>query len=856
MLSNTCSGTSCAPLQLNRFIPVEVHPMRLPLSALLAVCLYLTCLPAAAQESGAASAGVAASSVVPRVINYSDVLKDASGRTLTSITGVTFLLYSSEHSGAPLWLETQTVMPDKTGHYTAQLGATSAKGLPSDLFVWGEARWLAVQIGNEAEQPRVLLVAVPYAMKAVDAQTLGGLPPSAFVLAAPPVSGTPTANASPASSAAPGAASSAPPPAVGVSTSGSASNVGTIALFSTATDIEKSIVTQTGTTAINVLGKLNLPATGTATASAGFNSRPQSFVASAFSSATSAAVAQTFQWQAEPVNNNTASASGTLNLLHATGTAAASETGLKISGKGILTFAPGQTFPGTGTVSSVGLSAPAADFTVTGSPVTSSGTLNLAWKVAPTNVDTANAIVKRDGTGSFNVTSITGSGTFATATANPTAIQGSSSRNGGIGVHGSATAASGTLATAGVLGDVVSTKFLSSGVLGNDGNTSGNGGVTLGVQGHSQNPFGIGVLGFNGINGLSQRFQVTAGSQRIGVWGDAEGGSSELFAIGVVGKSDTGVAMFAENGPGGCCAAIVALGGTSANAQGATGLPGIASNGGSGDPNSVTNGGDGVIANGGNGGPCNNTNACGSGGAGITATGGSAADVNLHGGPGPGGRFTGGDSSGCSGDCGGDGIFAIPGNNPNSGQTTGFAGNFQGDIIVTGGISAGTKDFKIDHPLDPANKYLVHSSVESSEMMNIYTGNVTTDTRGEVIVRLPEWFEVLNSDFRYQLTVIGQFAQAIVAQEIENHEFTIRTSAPNVKVSWQVTGVRQDAFAKAHPLVVEEEKSARRRGFYIHPELYGQPKEKQIEWARHPLLMKRAAEGSTRLVGLGKEKAR
>jgi len=130
--------------------------------------------------------------------------------------------------------------------------------------------------------------------------------------------------------------------------------------------------------------------------------------------------------------------------------------------------------------------------------------------------------------------------------------------------------------------------------------------------------------------------------------------------------------------------------------------------------------------------------------------------------------------------------------------------------------------------------------------MNIYTGNITTDAQGEATVRLPDWFEVLNTDFRYQLTVIGQFAQAIVAQKINNNQFSIRTSVPNVEVSWQVTGVRQDAYAKAHPLVVEQDKEARLHGFYIHPELYGAPQEKQIEWARHPQMMKHMAEMSAR----------
>ncbi|HTG60881.1 MAG TPA: hypothetical protein VMG63_15915, partial [Terriglobia bacterium] len=174
-----------------------------------------------------------------------------------------------------------------------------------------------------------------------------------------------------------------------------------------------------------------------------------------------------------------------------------------------------------------------------------------------------------------------------------------------------------------------------------------------------------------------------------------------------------------------------------------------------------------------------------------------------------------------------------------------------GNLACTGAISGAAKNFKIDHPLDPANKYLVHASVESSEMMNIYTGNIVTDARGEATVSLPEWFEALNTDFRYQLTVVGQFAQAIVAREIENHQFQIKTSAPNVKVSWQVTGVRQDAYSKAHPLVVEQEKDEQQRGNYIHPQLYGAPVEKQIELASHPE-MKRSKEQRARPVAAPK----
>jgi hypothetical protein len=133
-----------------------------------------------------------------------------------------------------------------------------------------------------------------------------------------------------------------------------------------------------------------------------------------------------------------------------------------------------------------------------------------------------------------------------------------------------------------------------------------------------------------------------------------------------------------------------------------------------------------------------------------------------------------------------------------------------GNLSVSGSLSVGgTKNFKIDHPLDPDHKFLYHASVESSEMMNIYAGNVTTDAHGDAVVELPAWFQALNRDFRYQLTVIGQFAQAIVAQEIENNRFTIKTDKAEVKVSWQVTGVRHDAYAEAHPLQVEVNKPER-----------------------------------------------
>jgi hypothetical protein len=157
-----------------------------------------------------------------------------------------------------------------------------------------------------------------------------------------------------------------------------------------------------------------------------------------------------------------------------------------------------------------------------------------------------------------------------------------------------------------------------------------------------------------------------------------------------------------------------------------------------------------------------------------------------------------------------------------------LAGDFVGNVQVTGTLSKAAGSFKIDHPLDPENKYLYHSFVESPDMMNIYNGNVITDGSGYALVEMPEWFEALNRDFRYQVTTVGQFAQVMVASEIENGRFAIRTDKGNVKVSWQVTGIRKDAYAEAHRIPVEEEKKFDEKGHYLHPELFGHVGEPSI----------------------------
>jgi hypothetical protein len=656
--------------------------------SLLAAILLLSSLLSAQQ----AAVSTSAAAIVPRLVNFSGKAID-QGKALSGVTGATFAIYSEETGGSPLWLETQNVQADSKGNYTAQLGATKSEGLPLDLFTSGEARWLGVRVNGGEEQPRVLLLSVPYALKAADAQTLAGLPASAFMLA-----GTVAAGTSSSTAISPAQAITAAVSGTGTTDflplwTNSTGALGNSVLFqsgSGATAKTGINTTSPGTTldvngAETVRGTLNLPATGTATAAVGKNSQPQDFVASVFNSSTATAVAQKFQWQAEPIGNNTASASGAMSLLYATGTAAPAETGLKINNKGLLTFASGQTFPGAGkgSVTSVGLSAPGSDFSVSGSPVTTSGTLALKWNTAPTSADTANAIVKRDSTGSFSAGGI-----------NAIALNVSNNNSGlnsGLAIIANASGEAAILGGSDTNDGVAGTSVSGDGVFGDS--NSGNG-----VEGDSGGPDGFGVYGTN--------------------------------------SAEDSIAIYGID--------------TTASSAGLVGIAPYA-----------------VIANG-----------------------------------------------------------------------SVLAGEFIGNVEVEGTLSKDSGSFKIDHPLDPANKYLYHSFVESPDMMNIYNGNVTTSAAGEAVVTLPEWFETLNRDFRYQLTVLGQFAQAIVSSKVANHQFSIKTDKPDVEVSWQVTGIRQDAWANAHRIPVEEMKSEKERGFYRHPELYNAPPEKSVSWARHPRVMK------------------
>ena len=507
--------------------------------------LSMLALSLSAQQGTTAAAPP---TVVPHLVNFSGKTADAQGKALSGICGVTFAIYKDQYEVAPLWMETQNVQADKAGNYTAQLGASKAAGLPLDLFTSGEARWLGVRVNGGDEQPRVLLLSVPYALKAADAETLGGVPLSAFVLAAP---ANGNGNAAPTASTQ-AVSAAVPPPNAAVTGAGT---VNAIPLWDTASDIVSSAMTQTGTgttarIGINTTtpsstldvkgastfrGSLGLPATGAATSTAGKTSQPVNLIASAFNSGTGTAVNQTFRLQSEPVGNNTSTASGTLNLLYAAGANAATETGLRIASNGRITFASGQTFPGTGTVHSVGLSAPGSDFTVSGSPVTGSGTLGLHWTVAPTAGDVGNAIVKRDASGNFSGSVITAVNVTATNSTGAAVWGQSGGTSGGSdGVHGVTSSASGS----GVAG-------VNSSGAGNGIGVYGVGGI--GVYGTSSTgqavwgeSTGTGFSNGSGPDGVHGVTHSNAGSG-VGGLNTADGG------VGIWGEAPTGFGFYTPN---------------------------------------------------------------------------------------------------------------------------------------------------------------------------------------------------------------------------------------------------------------------------------------------------------------------
>jgi hypothetical protein len=334
----------------------------------LALAASTSAIACFAQASDSTPAAATAKTSVPSLVRFSGIVPAESGKLEPGELTTTFLIYKDKQGGEPLWAESQVVSLDAARHYEVHLGATSPDGLPTDLFSTGEARWLEVQVAGHKPEPRTLLVSVPYAMKSADAETLGGLPASAFMLAGTKASETPSAIVSPAASAA------------AVTTTGG--TAGYLPVYSGATAVDDSILFQSGAKlgigtnlpaatldvngSVAARGAVVLEGTGAASTAIGRNSQPLDFAASVYNSATKTVVAPTFSLQAEPFANNSATPSATLNLLYGSG-ATPTETGLSISSKGLIKFAAGQTFSGAGTITGVTTTSPLAGSGTTGS---------------------------------------------------------------------------------------------------------------------------------------------------------------------------------------------------------------------------------------------------------------------------------------------------------------------------------------------------------------------------------------------------------------------------------------------------------------------------------------------------------
>jgi hypothetical protein len=495
-------------------------------------------------------------------------------------------------------METQQIHPDGTGHYTVELGAAS-QGLPADLFTTTEARWLAIQAPGQLETARQRLVSVPYALKAGDAETLGGLPLSAFVLA-----------------------------------------------------------------------KDNKPA--------------------------------------------------------AAESALGASAGLQVQ--------PAATTPTSGTVTSVSLSAPASDFTVTSKPITKTGTLAFQWTTPPTSADVANAIVKRDSAGGIGVTDITALGSLYTegdASVSGMFLQGNASKGVRIRNNGAAVDLES-------LGAPLYVNWVSG------QNTYFNNRVGIGTA------FPQAELNLNYGGAANADTFLIGNNSNKGLQLRDTGTGVDIESIGVPLYMNYVTEQPAYINPNGG-SVFIGQYSTAGNDQGWF-------------PNSAMYVGAGKS---------------------FETFGSGDVDTNY--------------------------TSAV----------------FTNDVHVLGNFHAyGTKDFSIDHPLDPLNKTLDHAAIESSEVLNQYSGNITLDSNGEATITFPDWFSAINTDFRYQLTAIGAPGPGLfIAKEVEGNSFTIAGGKPGSKVSWQVTAKRNDAYMQAHPFQAERMKSDKARGHYMLPELYAPTKD-------------------------------
>jgi hypothetical protein len=507
-----------------------------------------------------------------------------------------------------------------------------------------------------------------------------------------------------------------------------------------------------------------------------------------------------------------------------------------------------------GTVTSI-----AAGAGLTGGPITSAGTLGVAFGGGGQASTVARSDHNHHGQ-TWNAASLTGL-TIESAATGGTGLLGRAGAGGGIsrGVVGESTATAGV----GVYGHAISTTSAAAGVYGLSDSSQGLGvygeGGEFGMRGQSNSTYGVGVFGWHtgtagltyGVRGWNQStFGRGVAGAALATSGDARGVEGQTNStqgtgvygwatstaggptIGVVGRSES-------TGGRGVVGYSLATSGSTTGVWGETwSTAGRAVQG-------RAYGGDGAIV--GVYGWAQSSTATGVYG---EANWPSGSTIGVHGvSDSSQGRAVFGNATATAGSAigirgsaassSGYGVYANVSATTGThygifGQasaTSGYAGYFSGRVTVNGTLAKSAGSFKIDHPLDPERKYLYHSFVESPDMKNVYDGVVTTDGDGFATVRLPEWFEALNRDFRYQITVLGDgaWARARVFRKIADNAFVVQTDLPQVEVSWQVTGIRHDRYAEAHRIPLEEDKPVEEQGTYLSPDAWGVPAERGLD---------------------------
>lgn len=427
-------------------------------------------------------------------------------------------------------------------------------------------------------------------------------------------------------------------------------------------------------------------------------------------------------------------------------------------------------------------------------------------------------------------------------------VSGSTSSSTEAGVYGSNTSGSGVRGESTSSHGVHGSSTNGYGVYGASVNSDGVYGATssstsAGVYGQGSSGYGVagrtssgagyaGVSGWNygagdGVSGMSTGgvgVYGTTANTKPAIWGNQTAGAAGVWGVSVSGPGVSGQTASGAN------AGVVGNNTGSGPGVSGTSTSGNGIYGSSGSGHGVS----GATANSTNAGVYGSNTSSGPGVKGESTSGRgvygfSASSTGVRGestfGYGIYGSSVASDLAGVGGENYGDG-YGVWGY-----SAAGWGGYFWPSLWVNGYLAKGGGSFKIDHPLDPEHKYLYHSFVESPDMMNVYNGNVILDEKGEAWVELPAWFEALNRDFRYQLTPIGAPGPNLhIAEEVAANRFKIAGGTAGGKVSWQVTGIRQDPYAEANRIPVEETKPPKEQGTYLHPAAYGQPASKGLDY--------------------------